>query len=318
MCSHARRPAFTLVELLVVLAIIGLLIGVLLPAVQKIRESANRMRCSSNLKQIALAVHSFHDAEERFPYSQWGTQGQIAYGGGPNSYAWSWLARLLPYLEQDNLYAYAKIPNGKLFATDGSSRAVRLFQCPSDGMAGAAPRTDAGNLIGNPVGRTSYKGVSGSNWGDDNDQFQQQPGPFRTDWRHQGVNGSYDGLNQGDGIFYRLDLSRPLGLSHIADGTSSTFMIGEDVQELNTWLSWAYANNTHGTCAIPPNVVDPKTRKPYPPDNWQNTSGFRSRHTGGVHFAYADGSVHFVKDSVDLTLYRALATHSGGEVVTAP
>jgi prepilin-type N-terminal cleavage/methylation domain-containing protein/prepilin-type processing-associated H-X9-DG protein len=318
MSIHTRRPAFTLVELLVVLAILGLLIGLLLPAVQKVREAANRMRCSSNLKQIALAVHNFHDAEERFPYSQWGTQGGTAYGGGPNSYAWSWLARLLPYLEQDNLYAYAQVPTGKLFATDGSAKSVRLFLCPSDGSANGPPRTDVGNLIGFPVGRTSYKGVSGSNWGDDFDQFQQKPGSFPTDWRNQGVNGSFDGLNNGDGIFYRFDLSRPLGLSHVTDGTSSTFMIGEDLQEGNTWLSWPYANNAHGTCAIPPNVLDPKTKKPYPPDNWQNTSGFRSRHSGGVQFAYVDGSVHFVKDSIDLPTYRAVATHSGGEVVTAP
>ncbi|HEX3148502.1 MAG TPA: DUF1559 domain-containing protein [Gemmataceae bacterium] len=316
--AHVRRAAFTLIEVLVVLAIIVLLVGLLLPAVQKVREAANRMKCANNLKQIALAVHSFHDVEQRLPYSQWGTQGQVTYGAGPNSYAWSWIARLLPYFEEGNLYAYCNIPNGKLFATDGTSKPLRLFLCPSDGGAILSPRNDAGNLTGVLVGRTSYKGVSGSNWGDDYDQFQSGPGPFTTDWRHRGVNGSYDGLNDGDGVFFRWDLSRPLGLTHIADGTSSTFMIGEDVQEYDRWLSWPYANNVHGTCAMPPNVRDPTTGKPYPAANWQNASGFRSRHAGGVQFVYADGSVHFISDRVSLDLYRALATYCGGEVVDAP
>ena len=312
------RKGYTLIELLVVIAIIAVLMGLLLSAVQKIRAAANRAKCQNNLKQLALAVANFHDTENRLPYSQWGVQGGTNFGGGPDSYAWSWLARLLPYIEQDNLYNFSMIPNGKLFGTDGASRPIRLFLCPGDPSAGTDPRRDAGNLIGYAVGRTSYKGVSGSNWGDDYDQYQQSPGSFTTDWRNKGVNGSFDGLNRADGIFYRGDRMRPLTLTQMADGTSGTFLIGEDLSALDTFSSWPYANNVHGTCAIPPNVVSPATRKPYPPDNWQNTSGFRSRHQGGVQFAFADGSVHFVRDTIDLPVYRALATHSGGEVAALP
>jgi prepilin-type N-terminal cleavage/methylation domain-containing protein/prepilin-type processing-associated H-X9-DG protein len=311
------RPAFTLIEMLVVLAIIALLLGLLLAAVQRVREAANRMSCQNKLKQLALACQLFHDTENRLPYSQYGTQNGIPYGAGPTSSAWSWLARLLPYLEQDNLYRQAGIPQSKLFATTSASMEVNLFLCPSDNALGEGPRRDAGNLEGFPVGNTNYKGVSGANWGDDFDEFQQNQGAFNTDWRNRGTNGSFDGLNNGDGIFYRTNLRFPLRLTDISDGTSNTFLIGEDVPAKNKWCSWPYANNAHGTCAIPPNVPRPDGGE-YDPNHWQNTSGFRSRHPGGLQFAYADGSVHFISDGIGLLIYRAMATIRGGETEAAP
>jgi prepilin-type processing-associated H-X9-DG protein len=228
------------------------------------------------------------------------------------------LARILPHVEQDAVFTGGGIPNARLNSSDVPARTVRLFLCPSDPSASGAPRLNAGNLIDFPVGRTSYKGVSGSNWGDDFDQFQTGGKQLQTDWRNLGTNGSFDGLNRGDGVFYRWDLSRPLSLSHIADGTSSTFLIGEDVSDQNVWTAWPYANTVHGTCAIPPNALSPATGKQYPPDNWENTWGFRSKHLDGVQFAFADGSVHFISNSISLKVYRAIATHSGGEIVTLP
>ncbi len=299
------------------IAIIAILIGLLLPAVQKVRAAAARMKCQNNLKQLALAVHAFHDAELRLPYSQYGSYSGVHYGAGPNSTAWSWLARTLPYIEQQPVYVAAGIPRLSLFASGHAADPITLFLCSSDPDATPSPRNDAGNLVDYPVGRSSYKGVSGSNWGDDFDQFQSQPGAFSTDWRNKGANGSYDGLNKGDGIFYRTDITRPLGLHQFPDGTSQTVMIGEDVQGKDTWVSWPYANNANGTCAIPLNVKRPFGGE-YPPDQWQNTSGFRSLHSNGANFAFADGSVRFVDDMIDLTTYRGLATIAGGEVAVAP
>lgn len=320
MVPRRRRQApsgVTLIELLVVIAIVAVLAGLTLSAVQRVRASAARTQCQNNLRQVAIAAHLFHDAERRLPYSQYGTRGGVPYGAGPWSSAWSWVARLLPHAEQQPLYAAAGVPGQPVLASGYAASPVVLFLCPSDPDATPSPRTDAGNLRGYPVGRSSYKGVSGSNWGDDFDEFQGQPGPFRTDWRNRGVNGSFDGLNQGDGVFYRADLDRPLALQQIPDGSSQTLMIGEDLQAKNWWVSWPYANNAHGTCAIPLNVRRPSGGE-YPPWQWQNTSGFRSLHPGGANFAFADGSVRFVTSSVDLSTYRALATISGGEPTAAP
>jgi prepilin-type N-terminal cleavage/methylation domain-containing protein/prepilin-type processing-associated H-X9-DG protein len=307
--TTANRPGVTLTELLVVIAIMAILIGLLIPAVQRVREAGNRVQCTANLKEIALAVHSYHDANGRIPYNQFGP-----YGGGPNSYAWSWLARLLPYVEQTNLYTTGQIPLQTLEQSGVMGAQIPLFLCPSDN-AGVGPRLDAGNLTGLAVGQTNYKGVSGANWGDD---LHGGGGhEFETDWRNAGTNGSFDGHSDGDGMFYRLDYLRPLRLTAIGDGTSNTFMIGEDVPALDDWCSWPYANNANGTCAIPPNVTAPGGGS-YPLWNWQNNESFRSRHPGGLQFAYADGSVHFISNSIDLSVYRALATINGGEVVSTP
>ncbi len=308
--ASRRRPGFTLIELLVVLAIIGTLIGLLLPAVQKVRASAQRAGCASNLRQLALAVHNYHDSERRLPYNQF----LGPYYGGPDSFAWSWLARLLPYVEQGNLHRQGGIPFKTLRQSGVADRTVALFLCPADDAGAAGPRTDAGNLPGFAVGPTNYQGVSGANWGDD----LEGVGPnFNTDWRNPGANGSFDGHSRGDGMFYRVDYRRRLRLEHVRDGTANTFMIGEDVPAVTQWCSWPYANNAVGTCAIPPNVQAPGGGD-YPVSDWQNNESFRSRHTGGLHFAHADASVHFVGDAIALPVYRAMATIQGGETVPAP
>lgn len=119
-----------------------------------------------------------------------------------------------------------------------------------------------------------------------------------------------DGLEQGDGIMWRSDILRPVAARNVRDGLSQTFMIGEDLPEKNRWCSWPYANNAYGTCAIPPNFSYRD------PNWWPNTHSFRSAHPGGLNFAMADGSVHFIEQGIALPVYRALATRAGQETVS--
>ena len=104
----------------------------------------------------------------------------------------------------------------------------------------------------------------------------------------------------------------------ITDSTSNTFMVGEDIPETNRWSGWAFVNHPNNTCAIPPNtLVSPATNMPYSEWDWQNVWSFKSRHPGGLNFAYADGHVQFIRNSIPLLTYRALATIRGGETAVA-
>src|SRR5262249_21691234 len=156
------RPAFTLIELLVVIAIIAVLIGLLLPAVQKVREAANRARCTSNLKQLALGCHTYHDVYVSLPRDGDPVTVKTGVGWGDVSAPrWSWMARMLPYIEQQNLYAQAGIPDHKLSQSKTSLAAIatelKIVECPSD--VSPHVRNNTANLEGFPVGLTNYHGV---------------------------------------------------------------------------------------------------------------------------------------------------------------
>ena len=308
--SSQRIKGFTLIELLVVIAIIAILIGLLLPAVQKVRESSARLTCSNNLKQIALAVHGFQDAQNQIPYNL----NPNTYGYDDNGRSWSWLVRILPFIEQAGLFSnlrqdsFGPTPAAADVPTFNSLAAiqavvVKSYVCPSDPGSGKLSYNRANGSTGSGTGPTNYKGVAGSNWG---------WGSFL----NTGHTGNNNGIDAGNGIFYRSDNTRALQLSRIADGTSNTLMIGEDLMDINTHCGWVRANHATGTCAIPLNnglvTGQPGFNNP---GNWENLYSFRSRHTGGGNFAFADGSVKFIVEAIDLNLYRNLATISGGEVI---
>ncbi len=331
----SRRRGFTLIELLVVIAIIAVLIGLLLPAVQKVREAANRMSCANNLKQLALACHNYHDTNASLPRNGSAIHLLDSHNRGPdrqgtgccgiNAPRWSWIARLLPYIEQDNLYRQGGIPTNRLnqnaatlavIATD-----LKAITCPSD----SSPRTRFNAAyIGRAatVGVTSYKGVSGANWGTDFVGVTNDTN-FSTPYRNPttGTPAQQNGLEKGDGIFWRADIrTGKMAFANITDGTSNTLMIGEDMSQFIIWNAWPYPNGAIGTCAIPPNtgnkIGDPDTGIVAPGINrWPTRYSFRSNHAGGLQFAMADGSVRFVSESIALLTYRALATRAGGEVV---
>ena len=162
----ARRSGFTLVELLVVIGIIGVLVAIAVPAVESAREASRSALCRNNLRQVALGVDMFEGGTGTYPPGQF----LGPYGDGPNSTAWSFLARILPYIEQGNLYKAGGVPNSILQNCGIIDQTVVVYRCPSDGASGDGPSTICGNMQGVAVGLTNYKGVSGANWGADASQ----------------------------------------------------------------------------------------------------------------------------------------------------
>src|SRR5439155_23290730 len=203
MTRRASRRAFTLIELLVVIAIIGTLMGLLLPAVQKIRESATRLQCKNNLRQIGIALHNYYGVKGSFPP---GFTSQAAFTDGPSlGPGWGWGAYLLPYLEQDNLYRQINFAKDIKDPVDAQARlqSVPLFLCPSDSPERLTTTVSDGS--GNSICDVAFANYVG------------MAGVYE-------VSGYPDTSNGSPGVLLRNSKVR---ITDIIDGSSSTLLVGE-------------------------------------------------------------------------------------------
>jgi len=296
-----RRLAFTLVELLVVIAIIGVLVALLLPAVQAAREAARRTKCSNNLKQLGLAVHNYHDTFNYLPTSG----GYGAEGPRPtaNPNRKGWIVSILPQMEQTALYDRFEpffAMAGGLSHTDCRDEMAIVTKgllCPTDPDGGALITTQ-NQFEGVPVAVTNYKGVIGET---------KMGGAW---------SGSADchASTGCTGLFYRNNYQEPQRLANITDGTSNTFMIGEDLPRHNQHSAAYYCNGDYASCHAPLNFMP----KPPTPADWPKVISFRSMHPAGANFCAADASVRFIAQNIDHAHYQALSTKAGAEVFSMP
>lgn len=305
----SRREGFSAIDLLVVIAIIAILIALLLPAVQKVREAARRTECQNNMKQLGLAMHNYHDTFRTFP------PGHVSPPADKQARYMSAHTMVLPFMEQNGIYDATNFALGPLEAanTKTARRApVKAYVCPAD----PAPW--------GPFGPTNYAVVSGSKpsiaW--DGKDREKQP----------------------NGLFYQISHMR---IQHITDGTSNTFMAMEITRgqdQVNTAVR-AYAVKSPPM----PDPLDPGTdrgdKRAYDRGGSWMVGGFlqtivnttlpinsnefdlsygllegglsasRSFHSGGVNVLLADGSVRFLSTNIDKATLDAMATRAGGEVV---
>lgn len=303
----SQRTGMTLVEMLLVMAIIGVLVALLLPAVQSAREAARRMSCSNNLRQIGLAVSSYESVHKAYPPgARWGRHAPV----GKRKRRGSILVHLLPYLEQNAAYdAFdfkKKEIDDQVFPGTNrliASHPISTYVCPSDGHGGSFN----GRALHN------YAASRGPTEVWDNPQCS-----CTHPWKEL-ARAPIDDLVMFAGPFTRVGVSSHV--RDITDGTSKTIFFGEVRPEcsVHAQAGWAKTNNGSGYCTtmIPINYDTCNEEAPDPcnrPCTWNTDVGFKSPHPGGSQFLFGDVSMRFIQESVDHQLYQLIGTKDDGEV----
>ena len=298
-----RWPGFTLVELLVVIAIIGILVALLLPAIQAAREAARRSQCGNNLKQIVLALHNYHDTHSAFPMGSNHTTG----GAYPGYFMFDWVARTLPFLEQQAVHSNINFGIGYNIVNAINNEMMKsqfpTLECPS--TTGLPNWTFCcGGIPGAPnhAAVTSYSAVS----------------------THQVITGQYPLARTytGTGVIYALSRTR---MRDVVDGTSNTLIVGETYTDYDTNTKTFYAGFGASYCPGGNCYLG----NFWAHGNFINTAyginrraghmmkGIDSYHPGGAQFALVDGNVRFISENIQQATLNALTTREGGETIDA-
>jgi prepilin-type N-terminal cleavage/methylation domain-containing protein/prepilin-type processing-associated H-X9-DG protein len=308
--GRLRAAGFTLVELLVVIAIIGILVALLLPAVQSARESARRSQCQNNFHQVGVALHNYHAAQNKFP------EGQINDLVPTYYHAPGWAAKLLPFMELSTVF-------------DGFANGAR------DNIIDAGVREVGGILVDAYLCPSD---IADSTWVEVSSSFNVGPGP-NDDYRRSnmaGVAGAYLWIKDGTISQCRPNArgmminKRALKTKDCLDGTSNTMIVGEvtggrgshpslgEAWIGHTWIGWNLQDVSRGSVpggrndSIDPFDGDGGNRH----QEFYTESGFSSFHPGGCHFLYTDGSVQFLGEDSNQSLLHALSTRADGETIT--
>jgi prepilin-type N-terminal cleavage/methylation domain-containing protein len=315
-----KRPGFTLIELLVVIAIIGVLVALLLPAVQQAREAARRTQCKNNLKQLGLALHNYHDAYNCFPIGN-------AFSGSTKSHSWSMFAFIMPYIDMApdyNQFNFAYPGRCSEFfglmdttqptVTHTWRSAKSVFTCPSDPNGGRvfSGQTGSGAYIvaNGSMAVSNYLGVCGKT-------YKWNCG--MTDvWVFVGPDSQCIDTSGYEGMFYNNSRTR---IGDVADGTSNTIAVGERCVDNTLTYGWPMCGRGY-----PPLYSGRRDHindtgdgfyhrdRAGPVDGSQN-NGFWSEHTGGSQFVLADGSVRFLSYAINNATYQGLSSRASGEIL---
>jgi prepilin-type N-terminal cleavage/methylation domain-containing protein/prepilin-type processing-associated H-X9-DG protein len=296
--APSDRAGFTLIELLVVIAIIAVLIALLLPAVQAAREAARRAQCLNNVMQLGIALQSYESSHELLPPGVVNTTGPIL--DQPKGYHYGWLVQILPFFEQRNVYNHLNFKIGIYETENFTTRTtvIRSFICPSDSSA---------NPGASGIAMTNYVGS------------------------HNDVEAPISATNNGV-----LFLNSAVRFEDITDGSSQTIFVGEKLNNApdEGWASGTRASLRNSGSGVNQTATPPfagtgsgddedgdsqvaGARAASATDTLSYVGGYSARHPGGANFAFGDGSVRFLKNSINGRVFRLLANRADGEIISA-